>query len=232
MVTTKSFSMGSKATQTLYYAAAQAERVGFPFNAHVTINFAGTRCDPREAPRVFARLRGNLHQKWAARLGGGRAHTPTWLYVFENVRDKVPFMTMAPGDPHNVHVHWLLHVPATKRHDFEMALSEWVETVTGGIVEATAVLVTYPGLLDVESVSAYLRKGTAPPWAAMYCAVAEPQGLIVGGRRSGTSRNIGRQARKAADREEGINRRANLAALHDRRRGERFPSRSATMGAP
>lgn len=224
--------MGCKATQTLYYAATQAERVGLPFNAHVTINFAGTRCDPREAPLAFARLRGNFHQKWAARLGGGYAHTATWLYVFENVRDKVPFLTMAPGDPHNVHVHWLLHVPATARHDFEMALSEWVETVTGGIVEPTAILVTYPDAADVENVSAYLRKGTAPPWAAMYCAVAEPQGIIVGGRRSGTSRNLGRTARMAADRAHGINRRTNLAALHDRRRGERSPSHGATMGAP
>jgi hypothetical protein len=146
------------------------------------------------------------------------AFPPTYAFAFENVRDKVPFMTMEPGEPHNVHVHCALHLPASRVRDFTNKVWEWVEELTGGITDERAIhLTTIDGAL-----AGYLIKGTTKPWAERYGygRTAQPQ-CIIYGRRADTSRNLGPSARRALDRQRGIRR-----AMPTRRH------RSPVVGAP
>jgi hypothetical protein len=202
---TPTWAIGGKAAQTFYYAEQQAERIGWPLTHCVTINFALTAVDPRAAVASFSDLRRNRFNKWATRplKHAGPAFPPTYAFAFENVRDKTPFLTMEPGDPHNVHVHWTLHLPPSRVHDFENAIWGWVEATTGGIIgggEAIKVTSFRP--------TRYLLKGTHPFIARRYARgqETEPQGIIIG-RRADTSRNLGPTARRAHDRELGIRRR-------------------------
>ncbi len=198
--------IGQKAAQTNYYAEEQAARIGLPFTLMVTINYALTRVDPRQAVSSFSLLRRHHFGKWATRprRRAGPAFPPTYTFAFENVLDGVPFMTMEPGDPHNVHVHWGLHVPAERTHDFEQRLWEWVETTTGGITGGAETI-------DVRhsdgSLGGYLVKGAPAAVVEFYGRGrdAEPQGIIFG-RRADTSRNIGPTKRRAHDAAMGLKR--------------------------
>lgn len=193
--------IGQKAAQSLYHAFQQAERIGRPLTVLVTINFASTRCCPTKAVEAFSRLRRHHFNKWMRRRGV----EPTGVYAFENTRDDIVFDVVAPGAPHNVHVHWGVHVPEALAHDFEMAALEWIEAVSGGLQDpATVIKITYRPMRVVRG---YLLKGCIDAWAQIYGAVAKPQGAIVGGRRSGTTINIGKSARIAWDRANGIRRR-------------------------
>lgn len=199
MIERSSSHIGQKAAQTNYYAEKQAARIGLPFNLMVTINYALTRVDPRRAVDSFSRLRRHHFGKWAKRprRRAGPAFAPTYTFAFENVLDGVPFMTMEPGDPHNVHVHWGLHVPPQRMHDFEQRLWEWVEVTTGGITGGAETI-------DIRhsdgSLSGYLVKGASAAVVEFYGhgREAQPQGIICG-RRADTSRNIGPTPRRAYD---------------------------------
>ena len=197
----------------MYYAAEQANRLGLPLNTHVTINFSMTRCPPWAAVQAFARLRTSFHHKWATRLGRGLRHQPTAFYAFENTRDGIAFMAVGPGLDHNVHVHWAVHVPEAARFDFEMQLAAWVDAVAGDALPG-AVLVQYPD--NPSPLWRYLRKGTTAAGGKLYGNEVKPQGKIVGGRRSGTTRNLGRSARIAEDRRRDVNRKRNLVAAWHR----------------
>lgn len=201
-----SVSIGAKAAQTSYYAEEQARRIGLPFTHMVTINYAQTGIDPREATASFSRLRRSHFNKWAMRPGrsGGVAFAPTYAFAFENVRDGRPFMTIEPGDPHNVHVHWAVHIPPGRLADFERRIWSWVEATTGGIVGGEE---TIHIARSRAHLGGYLVKGTSAALAEFYARgrEAEPQGIIIG-RRADTSRNLGPTARRALDRELGIRR--------------------------
>lgn len=198
--------IGAKAAQTIYYAAEQAARIGLPLNHHITINFSSTKIDPRQAVPCFARLRRNHFNKWATRprKGKGAAVAPTYVYAFENARGNECFTTMEQDDPHNVHVHWSVHIPAARRHDFESHLWQWVEEATGGIIGPEAINIT--ALQSTHSAS-YLVKGAAAPFVKLYGRgqEAKPQGIILG-RRAEASRNIGPSARRRFDKAQGISR--------------------------
>jgi hypothetical protein len=198
--------IGAKAAQTSYYAEEQARRIGLPFTHMVTINYARTAVSPREATASFSRLRRSHFNKWATRPSrtGGMAFAPTYAFAFENVRDGRAFMTIEPGDPHNVHVHWAVHIPATRFADFERRIWSWVEATAGGIIGgAETINITR----SRAHLGGYLVKGTTAALAEFYARgrEAEPQGIIIG-RRADTSRNLGPKARRALDRELGINR--------------------------
>lgn len=204
---TESFHIGAKAAQTNYYAHEQAERLGLPLTHGVTINFSSTALDPRVAVPAFSRLRANYFNKWARRPrhGSGVAFEPTYVFAFENVRDKKPFLTMAPGDPHNVHVHWQMHLPPSREHDFRQLVWTWLEAVAGPVIGGGEAI--HIGLLP-EKPNGYLLKGTRETYATLYARgqKAEPQGIIIG-RRADTSRNLGPKARRAADQALGLRRR-------------------------
>lgn len=205
----QSFVIGGKAAQTSYHAAAQAKRIGFPLNFGVTINFGLTEIDPRNAVEAFGRLRRNHFNKWATRprKGKGPAFPPTYVFTFENERDDVAFETIGPGQPHNVHVHWELHIPPSRVHDFEMQLWCWIERTCGAITGGGVEKIT--SLYGGQSRRNYLVKGTSPAHATLYGRgeQASPQGIIVGGNRTGVSRNLGPTARRKLDQELGIRRR-------------------------
>lgn len=196
--------MGPKAAQTNYYTEEQAARLGLPLNYSAAINFALTAVNPRDAVGCFSRLRRNRFNKWATRptKGEGPAFAPTYAYSFENVREGVPFMTMNPGDPHNVHAHWALHLPASRAYDFENHLWEWVAEMTGGITGGAETIMVKPYVRV-----SYFVKAAKPFVAKKYGRgqPSEPQGIIIG-RRADTSRNLGPTARRAYDRELGIKR--------------------------
>lgn len=136
-----SLAMGQRAAQTLYYAFEMAKRVGLPFTHVVTINFAATKCAEVDACSAFAKLRRDLFGKWARRpnKGAGTAVEPTWAYAFENVRFEQAITEVGAADGHNVHVHWTVHIPSGRLKDFEHRLWGWVEKVTGGIEDASAI---------------------------------------------------------------------------------------------
>ena len=210
MTTFRSHALGYKAAQTLYYAIGeQAERIGFPFTHSVTLNFSETAVDPWDAIGVFSKLRLRRFAPWLRRPRkfAGPAVPPTYAFVFENSKDKKPFLTMNPGDPHNVHVHWLVHIPTERAHDFGHRLYEWLEELGDGWVSSTAIHVRPVFNIPALGLRPYALKGTGEAWAEHFGAKAEPQGLIVGGRRSGTSENLGNRARVTEDKRRGIFRR-------------------------
>jgi hypothetical protein len=201
--------LGYKAAQSLYYAiGTQAERIGLPLTHCVTINFAETGILPWEAPAQFGHLRRDRFNKWATRprTGAGRAVPPTYAFIFENVRDKRAYDAMGPGLPHNVHVHWLVHIPPERSYDFRARVVEWVDELAG--IYCPAGTVDMRPIDNMIGMRGYALKGTLAGWAGHFGARAEDQGVIEGGRRSGTSRNLGSTARRALDRAQGIRRRA------------------------
>ena len=203
--------IGAKAAQTSYYAEEQARRIGLPFTHMVTINYASTGIDPREATASFSKLRRCHFNKWALRPSrrAGPAVAPTYAFAFENVRDGRAFMTMEPGDPHNVHVHWAGHIPAALLPDFERRIWSWVDVTAAGITGGEETIDITRSRVHLGG---YLVKGTSPALAAFYARgrAAEPQGIIIG-RRADTSRNLGPTARRTLDRELGIRRRVPLS---------------------
>jgi hypothetical protein len=159
--------IGAKAAQTNYYAQDHARRIGLPFTHVLTINYALTSVDPRQAVAAFSKLRRNHFNKWATRprSGGGIAIAPTYAFSFENVRDGQAFTTMEPGDPHNVHVHWSVHVPAARLWDFETSIWHWVDVTTGGIIGgAETIHITPLG----DQPSGYQIKGASPALVEIY----------------------------------------------------------------
>lgn len=209
------YHIGYKGAQTLYYAGEQAERIGLPLNNWVTINFASTAVAPWDASAVFQKYRNNYYSKWARRLKMGRAFAPTWAYVFENERDGVPFMEIGPGLPHNVHVHWRVHVPPALQFDFECLAEEWLDAVAGSPSAPGAIKIAVVGSnkKDAIYVRSYTVKGSPPAVAGHFGAKHQcaPQGKIIG-QRSRASDNIGPSARRNLDWQMGINRRSRLAA--------------------
>lgn len=176
-----------------------AARIGRPINTHITINFACTGCDPRKAVKAFAKIRQNHFAKWTQRLPPRYRHEATGAFAFENYRDGIAYMTMEPGDPHNVHVHWAIYLPPGTRLQFEAKLEKWVARCCQGIVSENAIMITERPAAVLRR---YLLDGCDPRWAEIYRATAEAQGLIVGGRRSGTTENLARKQRIAHDRAE------------------------------
>lgn len=205
MKPTISTAIGHRAAQTLYYAIEQAERIKYPLTHLATLNFSSTVCHPHRACAAFQTLRLHHFNKWAARprVNTGPAFPPTYFYAFENATEEIAFTD--PDGDHNVHVHWALHLPLVRVEEFSGIVWEWMDRVAGGGLSPTTVDITPADA--PKGLRKYLLKGTDPKWAAMYGTVAKPQGIIVGGRRSNTSQNLGPNARINLDRALGIRRR-------------------------
>lgn len=182
-----------------------AESIELPLTHLITINFALTDIAPEVAVEVFQRLRLRQFNKWATRPPRGKPGcTPTYAYVFENERDGQPFLTIGPGLPHNVHVHWSLHIPAERLEDFRQRIWEWLDAYCtrpslDGAVHIRAIH-------HAKGLRSYALKGVQQAWAAHFGASHAGQGLIIG-RRTGTSLNLGLTARLRHDRRKHIRRR-------------------------
>lgn len=208
MVARRSTFIGHKAAQTVYYAIGeQAERIGLPLTQHVTINFSLTDIDPTKAVEVFTAIRRNRFDKWARRprQGAGAAFVPAYAFVFENARGGIAFEEIGPGLDHNVHVHWAIHLPATRVHDFGLKIYQWLDEACQTACSANAVKVTTIG--TPKGLRRYVLTGTDQKWAKRYGATYEPQGVIIG-KRSGVSVNLGPSLRRHMDQMDGIRRQA------------------------
>jgi hypothetical protein len=206
MVARHSRHIGHKAAQTIYYAIGEhAARIGLPITHLVTINFSLTGIQPDRAVEAFQIIRRSRFNKWATRprKGAGAAFTPTYVYWFENVRDNVAID--GPDETQNVHVHWLVHLPAERSHDFKGRLWGWVDELAGSISAGNAIDIK--PAYNPKGLRPYALKGAAPATAKHFGATPIDQGLIVG-RRAGTSANLGPKARIALDKQLRIRRRA------------------------
>lgn len=203
-----SLRVGIKAAQTLYYAEEQAERIGLPLNVSITIMLSLLGVLPENATKVFKKLRNAQFAQWVRRPTAAYATwsaAPTNTYGFENSRDGVVFEDLE--GPHNVHVHWVAHVPPARFHDFEGQLYGWVTEFAASPDWPSNALkvnrITLPGFA-----ARYPLKGASAATARRYGVKPEdiaPQGIIIG-KRTGTTVNIGPSARLSLDRKLGIHR--------------------------
>lgn len=199
--------VGFKAAQTLYYAERQAQRIDRDLTASITINLSLLGIAPKISAERFAFLRNQRFAPWTRRPPRGQGMPPiepTYAYGFENSRNGVPFLNL--DGPHNVHVHWAVHIPPARWNDFEYHLRRWIDELAGTDTWAENALVlrkiTRPG-----ATASYPIKGASPSTAAHFGKGADHayQGVIYG-RRTGTSRNIGPAARRNLDKQLGIKR--------------------------
>ena len=201
--------IGYKGAQTLYYAIGeQAERIELPLTQYITINFTLAGIKPEIAVDVFRALRSNHFAKWARRPGrnNGKPFQPAFAYYFENERDGTAFTETGTDKPHNVHVHWLVHVPSQRLFDLAGRLHSWLDALCGHITPEGAIDIT--AITDIRGLRKYGLKGTDQVWAKHFGADYKDQGVIIGGRRTGTSLNLGPSARIKLDKAQGIKRRA------------------------
>jgi hypothetical protein len=206
-----SVKVGMKAAQTLYYAEEQADRIGLPLKLSITINFSLMSTPPGEAVAAFSILRNQRFAGWIRRPTKGAkgwATDPTWTYGFENSLDGQSFDD--PEGPHNVHVHWSVHVPEPRIYDFKGRLHDWITEIAGSN--------DWPeNALSIKRITShgstrYLLKGAMRVHAQHFGVKPDDvkaQGFIMGAR-TGTTLNIGPKARRGVDKKLGINRKRTL----------------------
>lgn len=182
----------------------QARRIGYPLNTFITVNFADVRCPADKCSFHLRSLRNNRLSPTLSRSdkNGRRACPPTYLFVFENVRDG---RALKADENHNIHAHLLIHVPRSRLRDVKMAVWGYLEGAFGDKIPETVVDIEPIPEHDADTVSRYCRKGAHPSYANIYGVDAAPQGEIIG-KRSGVSRNIGPKNRRKMDRERGVRR--------------------------
>lgn len=200
--------LGMKAAQTLYYAEEQAQRIGYPLTLSITINFSLLGIGPAGASEAFRTLRSGRFAPWIRRPPKSSKHQgvpPTYSYGFENSLNGRAYLD--PDGPHNVHAHWAVHVPAAREHDFRNRLHDWVDAMAGNNEWPSHALeirsITSPG-----KVARYPIKGASQAVATHFGVKKRDiaaQGIIIG-QRTGTTRNIGPEARRKRDKEMGIRR--------------------------
>ena len=165
----------------VHHATRYSERIGLPLNRFVTINLTRLGCAPREAGRIFRRLRAERFAPWLRRTSANKGGVPP-TYVW----------SLEAGGGHTA-CHWLVHVPERLHRAFAAKLQQWLASLAGDTPE--------PSVADVRPIynlvgaRRYVLKGTEPVWAEHLAVRPVPQGLVFG-KRSGFSRNLGPAARK------------------------------------
>jgi len=207
----KTTSIGIKAAQTNYYADEQARRIGLPVNFSVTINFKGLGIAPEDIEAVFAKIRNQRFAQWVRRpkKGTGKSAPPTYYYGFENKEGSVVHNDVGNGLPHNIHVHWSVHVPEGREREFTAEMRRWIDEACGAIDWQENSLMIQP--VTHGNPARYLNKGARPDIAQRYAAlgVISAQGAVLGVR-SRTSRNLGPTQRRRVDAMKGIDRRMRI----------------------
>lgn len=170
-----------KPASNLHHSVALAKRIGLPFTHFITINFSRTNCRPEEVSACFARIRitFGFWVRRPSRNSNLPAAQPTYAWTIEAVG--------------NMAVHMLVHIPDGRAADLTDRLYRWLEKVTGGVHDASAIHVE-PAYNPVGA-RRYMMKGIDPHYAAFYGIDAVPQGTVQG-RRSGFSRNVGPTVRR------------------------------------
>lgn len=193
--------IGKKGAQTLYYAAKVAEYIRLPLNYFITINFSETDIPALQINTAFLKLKRQLTRWLLLSSKHKEAIEPTFAWVFENCISGQGCDII--DEQHNIHVHLAIHIPEGYENDIFAKVKSLLEKMTV-INEKTVYLAD---TIENPSLS-YFLKGCHPDYIDTYGRGREYiyQGIIPGDRRSGTTRNIGPEARKRMDEKLGIKR--------------------------
>lgn len=176
--------IGRKPAANIHHATRLAERIGYPLNQFVTINYSKTQCPPEEATAAFRNLLSDWFARWLRRHPKNKKRwRPAYVYVFEAAGDQIA-------------VHWLVHIPRGLIREFWRLVPEWV-TATAGTIDSPAAI-KHRRIYGLIGAKRYILKGMDPHFAHIWKIRPTPQGLITG-RRSGFSRSLGPAARRTAD---------------------------------
>jgi hypothetical protein len=170
----------------MWHAFNMAEDRGLPFTAVVTLNFSHTACIPAAVSAQFRTLLNHLFAPWWRRpprkSGSGPSGPYAFVWVLEHGGGQLA-------------VHWVLHLPKARWVDFAERLPDWLETVSGGITDESAI--DLRAAYNPAGLRKYLLKGADPAYAA-FCDIKHlPQGEVTG-TRSNFSRSLGPAARQRA----------------------------------
>ncbi|CAI3960002.1 unnamed protein product [Commensalibacter communis] len=193
--------IGKKGAQTLYYAAKVAKYIRLPLNYFITINFSETDIPALQINDTFLKLKRQLTRWLLSSSKYKEAIEPTFVWVFENCINGEGCDII--DEQHNIHVHLAIHIPEGYEDDIFVKVKSLLEKMAI-INERTVHLAD-----TIENLSlSYFLKGCHPDYIDTYGRGREYiyQGIIPGDRRSGTTRNIGPEARKRMDKELGIKR--------------------------
>ncbi|MFN3727709.1 MAG: hypothetical protein ACK4SZ_15555 [Allosphingosinicella sp.] len=176
--------IGRRVAENALHAIRYAGLTGRPINAHITISFIALGIHDDEAGAVFRKLQISLARWWRyQRWDKGRDIGPTvGIYAHAN-----------PAGSR--HVHWLMHLPHDLSDDFIAAVNKRLCKLAGldDIGDALHVqAVARPG-----GVAKYVLRGIDPAYAEYLHIRAANEGTV-SCRRTGTTRSIGKAARKLA----------------------------------
>ena len=167
------------------FAKARKRRI----NTHVTISFTDLGVEEAQASGFFSDVRNGLARRWKREreVKGRPIGTLDDVHAHEHPEGGCR------------HVHWLLHRPrAMSRAEFEAQIIKRVKKRAGLDDLGTAVhfqhgdKVRGPGTL-----AKYILKGTDAAYAGYFHMRTKPMGWV-SGRRTGTSRTLGKAAQRAA----------------------------------
>lgn len=193
--------IGKKGAQTLYYAAKVADYIHLPLNYFITINFSETDISALQINDAFLKFKRQLTRWLLSSSKYKEAIEPTFAWVFENCISGRGCDVI--DEYHNIHVHLAIYIPKGYEDNIVAKVKSLLEKITV-INERTFYLAN---TIENPSLS-YFIKGCHPDYIDIYGRGREYiyQGIIPGDRRSGTTRNIGPEARKRIDKELGIKR--------------------------
>jgi len=193
--------IGKKGAQTLYYAAEVADYLDLSLNYFFTINFSETDIPPSQINDAFLKLKRQLTRWLLSSSKHKEVIEPTFAWVFENCISGQGCDII--DEQHNIHVHLAIHIPEGYEDDIVVKIKSLLKKMT--VINKRTV--HFADTIENPSLS-YFLKGCHPDYIDIYGRGREYiyQGIIPGDRRSGTTRNIGPEARKRMDKELGIKR--------------------------
>lgn len=176
--------IGRKPAANIWHAFNFAAEIGRPLTLFVTLNFSLTDCPPEVATFKFRQIVETFTRWWRRPPRRSSIGSPgAFAYVWT-----------AEAGGGQTGIHWVLHMPASRRADFADRLRQWLETYAGNV---------QPGAIDIRDADRptglrrYMLKGADPAYAAFCDIDFEDQG-VVHGKRSGVSRSLQRAAREKA----------------------------------
>lgn len=193
--------IGQQGAQTLYYAAEVARFIHLPLNHFITINYRETSIPLLEVRDNFSKLLAHINRWMRSSTKHKASFIPTYFWVFENCSYGIG--RAAKKDVHNLHVHWIMHIPEGYEEDVLFQVKSYLMKRTS-INERTVHLAD----TDKNANLSYFMKSCKPEYIHMYGRgqKASDQGEVPGERRVSASRNINKSARKAMDEELGVKR--------------------------
>jgi len=142
------------------------------------------QCDEEAISAMFERLRDNHFTKWL-RDTARRRKRPDWMPAH--------YVWAIEGTHGHPNIHWLVHVPAEIKREFETKLSRWMARLAGPLnSDQRPILVQ--ATFDATGAALYLLKGTDPRYGRKYRIKTSPQGTVRG-KRAGMSKSNGPAAR-------------------------------------